>query len=334
MLLPVDRDQLFRRLKAFRDWIERPTSASEWAASSGGSILPRPDNLALAQELYGILFAPIANKITKARLYLVPHGPLHYIPFQALHDGERFLLERFTLSYLPSATVLKFLKEKAGRPPSGPGPLVLANPDLGDPEYDLPSAEREATLIRDSYSGAQVYARREATKERAKALAGDFGLLHFATHGSFSVENDLDSSLALAKGGEKDGRLTAREIFALRLQANLVVLSACNTGLSRVSTGDELIGLSRAFLTAGSSNLVASLWEVADDSTALLMGEFYKNLKTLPKAEALRQAQLTLMRAELPQSGLRGRTPGEAEQTLKTSSPYFWAPFILIGAGE
>jgi CHAT domain-containing protein/tetratricopeptide (TPR) repeat protein len=335
MLLPVERDQLFRRLKAFRDQIEQGWLPSELGGSNGGQRVF--NELALSQELYATLVAPIANKVTKTRLYLVPHGPLHYIPFQALHDGERFLLERFTVSYLPSATVLKFLKEKQGKPPGGAGPFVLANPDLGDPQYDLPSAEREATLIRDSYPAAQVYARREATKERATALAGDFGLLHFATHGSFSVENPLDSSIALAKGGGSDGRLTAREIFALRLQASLVVLSACNTGLSRVSTGDELIGLSRAFLTAGSSNLVASLWEVADDSTALLMGEFYKNLKTMPKAEALRQAQLTLMRAELPPSGLRRRTParpGETELPLKTASPYFWAPFILIGAGE
>ena len=334
-LLPLEREQLFRRLKAFRDQIEQGRVSSELGGSNGGQRVF--NELALSQELYATLLAPIADKLTKTRLYLVPHGPLHYLPFQALHDGERFLLERFTVSYLPSATVLKFLKEKQGKPLGGPGPLVLANPDLDDPEYDLPSAEREATLIQDAYPTAQVYARREATKQRATALAAHYGLLHFATHATFQVENPLASSLMLAKGDEKQGWLTAREIFALRLQANLVVLSACNTGLSRVSTGDELVGLSRAFLTAGSSNLVASLWEVADESTALLMGEFYKNLKTLPKAEALRQAQLTLMRAEVPLSGLRRRsrgTSGTVELPLKTASPYFWAPFILIGAGE
>ena len=334
-LLPLERDQLFRRLKAFRDQIEQGQTPPDLAGANGDQRVF--NELALSQELYATLLAPIANKLTKTRLYLVPHGPLHYIPFQALHDGERFLLERFTVSYLPSATVLKFLKEKQGKPLGGPGPLVLANPDLGDPEYDLPSAEREATLIQDAYPAAQVYARREATKTRATALAAHYGLLHFATHGTFEVARPLESALVLAKERAGDNRLTAREIFALRLQASLVVLSACNTGLSRVSTGDELVGLSRAFLTAGSPNLVASLWEVADDSTALLMGEFYKNLKTLPKAEALRQAQLTLMRAEVPPSGLRRRTagtPGEAELPLKTASPYFWAPFILIGAGE
>lgn len=335
-LLPLDREQLFRRLKAFRDQIEQASRPPELAAAPTGLPESRPEALALAQDLYQTLVAPIAGKLTKSRLYVVPHGPLHYIPFQALHDSERFLLERFTISYLPSATVLKFLKEKSGQPAGTVGPLVLANPDLGDPKYDLPSADREATLIRDFYPAAQVYARHDATKRRAKELAGTYGLLHFATHGSFAVENPLEAALILAKGDEADGRLTAREIFGLRLRAGLVVLSACNTGLTKVSTGDELVGLSRAFMTAGSTNLVASLWEVADDSTALLMGEFYKNLKTLPKAEALRQAQLTLMRSEIPLSGVRGIqvSPTQTGQTLRASHPYFWAPFILIGAGE
>lgn len=335
-LLPLDREALFQRLKTFRDQVEQGGLLSDSGTSPAGTIPAGSNALSLAQDLYQTLVAPIADKLTKPRLYVVPHGPLHYIPFQALHDGKRFLLERFTISYLPSATVLKFLKEKPGQPLGTVGPLVLANPDLGDPRYDLPSADREATLIRDFYPAAQVYARHDATKRRAKDLAGTYGLLHFATHGSFAVENPLEAALILAKGDEPDGRLTAREIFGLRLHANLVVLSACNTGLTKVSTGDELVGLSRAFMTAGSANLVASLWEVADDSTALLMGEFYKNLKTMPKAEALRQAQLTLMRAEIPLSGVRGIqvSPTQAGQTIRASHPYFWAPFILIGAGE
>ncbi|MDE2179455.1 MAG: CHAT domain-containing protein [candidate division NC10 bacterium] len=335
-LLPLNREALFQRLKTFRDQVEQGGLPSDPGTSPAGPSRAGSDTLSLAQELYRMLFAPIAGKLTKPRLYVVPHGPLHYIPFQALHDGERFMVERFTISYLPSATVLKFLKEKSGQPSGTVGPLVLANPDLGDPKYDLPSADREATLIRDFYPAAQVYARNDATKRRAKDLAGTYGLLHFATHGSFAVENPLEAALILAKGDELDGRLTAREIFGLRLHANLVVLSACNTGLTKVSTGDELVGLSRAFMTAGSTNLVASLWEVADDSTALLMGEFYKNLKTMPKAEALRQAQLTLMRSEIPLSGVRGIqvSPTQAGGTIRASHPYFWAPFILIGAGE
>ena len=335
-LLPLERDKLFSLLKRFRERIERATGLADMAVQITGSTAPISEELVLARELYRALFASIAAKIGKGRLYIVPHGPLHYIPFQALHDGEHFLLERFAISYLPSATVLKFLKEKKGHPPAGTGPLVLANPDLGDSQYDLPSADREATLIRDFYPAAQVYARNEATKRRAKEFGGQFGLLHFATHGTFTVESPLDSALILAKGDEENGRLTAREIFAMRLNASLVVLSACNTGLTKVSTGDEMVGLSRAFLYAGSPNLVASLWEVADESTALLMGAFYKNLKMLPKAEALRQAQLTLMRTEIPLSGVRGLrvNPTQAGQTIRASHPYFWAPFILIGAGE
>jgi CHAT domain-containing protein len=116
--------------------------------------------------------------------------------------------------------------------------------------------------------------------------------------------------------------LEVKEIFQLDLKAGLVVLSACETGLGKLSTGDELVGLTRAFIYAGTPTVVASLWKVQDMSTTELMASFYKNLRTMNKVEALRQAQLGLIRNQ------------DAAGSLPTSHPYFWAPFILVGDGK
>jgi CHAT domain-containing protein len=135
------------------------------------------------------------------------------------------------------------------------------------------------------------------------------------------------------------------------LKANLVVLSACETGLGKLSSGDELVGLTRAFIYAGTPSVVASLWNVEDSSTAALMASFYKNLKTMSKVEALRQAQLQLIRGEARSDLLAGRgiggvgklgevpeakplSDGAIPVSVSTSHPYFWAPFILVGDGK
>jgi CHAT domain-containing protein len=140
-----------------------------------------------------------------------------------------------------------------------------------------------------------------------------------------------------------------REIFGMDLKAKLVVLSGCDTGLGKLSTGDELVGLTRAFIYAGTPSVVASLWSVDDSSTAQLMGSFYRNLKTMSKVEALRQAQLELIRGEgrsdlLARRGVGGigklgeTTKSESASrgpiSISTSHPYFWAPFILVGDGK
>jgi CHAT domain-containing protein len=153
----------------------------------------------------------------------------------------------------------------------------------------------------------------------------------------------------LAKGGKEDGRLEVREIFGMNLKANLVVLSGCDTALGKLSTGDELVGLTRAFIYAGTPSVVASLWSVDDSSTAQLMASFYRNLKTMNKVEALRQAQLELIRGEgssdlLTRRGVGGigklgetpeaQSPSANPISISTSHPYFWAPFILVGDGN
>lgn len=272
-----------------------------------------PQAQTLARKLYDTLMRPLEASIGKSqRLLVVPHGALHYLPFGALHDGQKYLLERHALRALPSASVLRYLR--GGKPGAARRMLVLGNPDLEDPRLDLPSAQVEAERISGRAGQARLLMRRQATETAFKADAAAFPALHVASHGIFNARRPLDSHLLLAKDDSNDGKLTVGELYALRLQADLVTLSACETGLGQVSTGDDVVGLTRGFLYAGASNVVASLWQVDDEATSQLMIRFYEELAARPKAEALRLAQLEVMK--------------------KYPHPYFWSAFYLTGSGQ
>ncbi|MBI2153592.1 MAG: CHAT domain-containing protein, partial [Candidatus Rokubacteria bacterium] len=202
----------------------------------------------LAKTLYERLLAAARPYLRGDRLLIVPHDVLHYLPFSVLRSPEgRWLVEEYTLATLPSASVLKYLQGKGQG--AGDRVLALGNPDLG-PALALRWAEREARAVGERYPGATVLLRQDATEARTKTLSGEVGLLHFATHGELNEQDPLASALLLVPDGPEDGRLEVREIFALDLQARLVVLSACETGLGKLSRGDELVGLQRAFLYA------------------------------------------------------------------------------------
>jgi CHAT domain-containing protein len=298
--------------------------------------------------LYKQLIQPLLPHITGKELIIVPHDVLHYLPFHALvgPDG-RYLIEKYPVYYLSSASLLQFVKEK--RKAGGEKVLAFGNPDLGDAEKNLEFAELEAKEVKAAYPESSVYIRKEATEEKSKTLSANHDILHFATHAKLNEDDPLSSAVLLAREGKEDGRLEVREIFGMDLKAKLVVLSGCETGLGKLSTGDELVGLTRAFIYAGTPSVVASLWSVDDSSTAHLMASFYRNLKTMSKVEALRQAQLGLIRGEgrsdmLARRGVGGI--GKLGETVKsesrsqnpisisTSHPYFWAPFILVGEGK
>jgi CHAT domain-containing protein len=185
---------------------------------------------------------------------------------------------------------------------------------------------------------------KQATKLKAKESASGYDILHFAAHAELKGEDPLSSAILLAKSGGDEGRLQVREVFEMDLNASLVVLSGCETGLGKLSTGDELVGLTRAFIYAGTPSVVASLWKVDDASTAHLMSSFYRNLKTKSKVESLRQAQLEMIRGKvsgelLAQRGVGGigrlgqASPAQSlsQKSISVSHPYFWAPFILVG---
>jgi len=265
-----------------------------------------------ARRLHDRLLAPVPGALDRPRLVIVPHGPLHYLPWAALDDGRRLLAERAALTFLPSAGVLRFLAARTAAPARTM--LILGNPDLGDAAFDLPGAQAEARAIRGIWPDSTVLLRKAATKSALARAGGLFRIIHVAAHGEFVSDRPLESRILLSPEGDDDGRLTAGDLYGLRLSADLVTLSACETGMGQVLSGDDVVGLTRGFLYAGAGSIVASLWPVSDAETQFLMTGFYRNLKTMPKAEALRRAQLETMR----------RFP----------HPFFWSAFQLTGQGR
>jgi tetratricopeptide (TPR) repeat protein len=262
-----------------------------------------------AQALYRRLLAPLLAQIKTPNLLLVAHGDLHYLPFAALHDGSGYVVERFGLRSLPSAGVLRFLRLPAAG--AAESLLVFGNPDLGDRRFDLPSAEKEARRIAATVPNARLLLGRQASLAAFRRDAPQYRLIHFASHGEFDLRRPLHSGLLLSGPSLEQGRLTAEALYEQRLDADLVTMSACETGLGSVQGGDDVVGLTRGFLFAGAGSVIASLWEVDDDATAALMIRLYGQLGALGKREALHRAQLETMR-EYPH-------------------PFFWAGFYLIG---
>ncbi|MFO0874352.1 MAG: CHAT domain-containing protein [Phycisphaerales bacterium] len=267
------------------------------------------------------VFALVEHLAGVGRLVIVPHGPLHAIPFSALHDGASHLIERFECSAAPSAGV--WIHAQRGRSSiaddvasSGPAPSALV---VGVSDGFAPRIADEARLVASLLPGAELLLDGAATAGKALAALPRADVVHIACHGRFSALAPLNSGLRLA-----DRWLTVRDLQRLRLRASLVTLSGCDTGRSLIFGGDEMLGLLRGFLAAGASAMVVSLWTVNDTSTAELMELFYANLcgraETIDGAAArgmhrpgaaLRAAQLALLR----------RRP----------HPVHWAPFIMVG---
>ncbi len=293
--LPLARAALVAEVRALRQAVEAQA--------------PLPALQAQARALYDHLLAPARPHLAGDRLLLIPHDVLHYLPWAALRTpADKWLMEEATLATLPSARVLMFLQKKGTG--TGAQTLAVGNPDVG-PALNLRYAEREARAVGAHYPGATVLVRQDATETRVKALSAKAGLLHLATHGELDEKDPLSSALLLVPGGADDGRLEVRKIFGLDLHARLVVLSACETGLGKLSKGDELVGLQRAFLYAGTPAVVTTLWKVDDRASFRLMEAFYDALDARGPAGALRQAQQETM-AAFPH-------------------PFAWAAFGLTG---
>ena len=290
--LEVSRSDLEETVTSFRDF----ASLND----------PHPASL---KQLYAWLVAPWKERIQTPALGIIPHSVLLYLPFAALTDGEKYLSDDYVLFTLPSASVLRFVQEK--RKTGTSTILALGNPASALP--DLKFAEQEAQSIAGLY-GAQALVGKDATESAVRARASEAGILHIAAHGEYDPQNPLFSTIHLAGDAENDGRLEVHEVYSLDLatSTDLVVLSACQTDVGAVSAGDEVVGLNRAFLYAGTPTVIASLWNVDDAATTLLMEKFYSHLRAgASKAQALRQAQLDV-RATYPH-------------------PYYWAAFVLTG---
>jgi CHAT domain-containing protein len=273
------------------------------------------------------------------------------LPFQLLHDGEKYLIEDHTLNYIPSATVLRYLANKSPIGPLDPdgesgftatavvddseympgwgaesvsdsvsdnqnsGPpqsiLLLGNPQLDSEAMELPYSEIEIDNAATFFPDSLKLSHSEASETNLKNKASSYDILHFATHATFDNDDPFNSSLLLASDGSNDGKLTVEEIYQLQLKPSLVVLSACETGLGKYSAGDEIIGFYRAFMYAGAKSIIATLWPISDEATSFLINEFYQALKKNSLGESLRMAQL--------------------KTKEKYPNPVNWGGFVLVG---
>ena len=346
LVLPIGEKDLRERVEAFRNLIGRSGSHDNKSQT------------ALASGLYDVLIRPAEPMITSSQRVLIsPDGPLHLLPFAALIRNEpsawHYFVEWKPIHTVVSATVYAEIRSARRTPDTKPRSLVLEA--FGDPLYPrlvgqgaaivenpevrslakrglaldpLPAARQEVEGIAAMFGDRAVsYLGADATEERVKAIGRDVRYIHFACHGLLDEGVPLNSALALTipekPGANQDnGLLQAWEIFEqLRINADLVTLSACETGLGTEMGGEGLIGLTRAFQYAGARSVLASLWSVADESTAELMNRFYGYLKAgKTKDEALRAAQMDLIRGS---AGNR--------RSLDLSQPFHWAAFELTG---
>jgi CHAT domain-containing protein/Tfp pilus assembly protein PilF len=313
-----------------------PRSVLEPAARDYLQVLHRPsadDAHERATALSRLLDVDAMTRLLpdEARLIVVPHGILHYVPAETLVSRDRYLVERFVVSYAPSASSLAYLRKKDGR--AAAGELVAVGDPLSAPAAPsaergvalaalsrlkpLPHSGRELRRVTSLLAGPAILDGARATEERLQRMdLSGAAILHFATHGVIDEVHPERSGLALTAappGG--DGLLQMREIYRLKLRAALVTLSACETALGKDVTGEGVVGLVRAFFYAGADAVLASLWSVSDSSTAEWMGRFYEGVRGgVPMDRAAREAKLAFLRGD-------GRL----------RHPYYWAPFVLTG---
>lgn len=251
-------------------------------------------------KLYEKLIRPLDAAIGNRSLIIAPVSHLHYVPFNALRQGDRYLIEDRELVYVPSAAVWQTLAPAADL--NLKRALLMSFAD-----EQIPQADRETAALQRLFSEATILTGTNATFEAYRLEAPNYDVVHLACHGQFRPDDPAYSGLHLA-----DGWITVKDVCSQRLRAGLVTLSACETGLNKIAKGEELIGLSRGFLTAGAKSIVLSLWTVDDLASVILMKDFYKNLQRGKTVSAsLRSAQRNCIK--------------------KGKHPYFWSPFILIG---
>jgi CHAT domain-containing protein len=331
------------RLPAGRQSIEKLTSKYL------GELRAKSNAIEDAQQLSKILLEPIAQEATSPRLIVVPDGVLHLLPFDTLRDASgQLLLETKTVGYVPAGKILHILRTRktaeARRPFLGVGDVAYQNQggvsaelqipeglrnrvarefsDLfGTPLHDLPQTRVEVLGISKIVGkDARLLLGRDATETAFKSEPlDDFKIIHFAVHGFVDGQFPERSGLVLGRdrNSQDDGLLQLREIMGIRLNADLVTLAACNTGVGKLQGEEGVTNLVEAFLLSGAKAVVASLWAADDTYTKDLMERFYTHIaEGQDKVLALRQAKIDLLRRQ------GGQTP-----------PYYWAAFVLVGDG-
>jgi CHAT domain-containing protein len=278
------------------------------------TIVEASEDPTFLEELYTHLFQPVLpdlSRLEATAILFAPHSYLHALPLQAMYYQEagnrRYVIDDYPCGFIPNISTLEHLSAK--RQPRGTAALIMGNPrQAEDTDGDLPFAEQETRYVADILQAVPLV-REKATKDALMKQVADKQVIHLACHGFYSSTDPLQSHLVLA-----DGSLQVDEVLDLELEANLVTLSACSSGVSKISTGDELVGMARAWLYAGTPSVIASQWDIDDDSSSEIITLFYRNWiqDGQSKMRALQNAQK------------------EAKDGWHTH-PRSWAAFNLIG---
>lgn len=316
--LERDVEEIIRQIYILQSRVLDPLVADEWFARSISD--PWPTEIAESMEslgqmmkrVYALLIAPLLSVIGEYKHWvIIPNGPLHQLPWAALRTPQRYLVEEHSLSLLPSASVGMVLKERL--PIENGEAIFLADPDPENWQLALPASQIEVHAAYEALKAKiKPLVGPDATKTNLLANLANIHLLHLACHNVFNASAPLLSFLKLA-GSKGTDYLYAFEISELNLSAELVSLSACQSGRSRTETGDEQYGIVRAFLAAGAQSVISTLWSIEDKSAAAFFTHFYQLARHYSLSEALRRAQIALL--EDPHYCL----------------PSFWAPYALSG---
>jgi CHAT domain-containing protein/Tfp pilus assembly protein PilF len=329
--LPIKRRELAEQVEGFRQQLAKRDLTFRASAS----------------RLYDLLLKPARAELEgKNQLVVVPDGVLWELPFQALQDAQRrYLVEDHSISYAPSLTVLREMANLRRRNPGATDAatlLAFGNPALekqpveqvnggrrDDKLSPLPEAEKEVKTLAQLYGTerSKVYTGPAAREERLKAEAGSHRIIQLAAHAILNDASPMYSHVLLAQGAtgaNDDGLLEAWEMMNLDLRADLVVLSACETGLGRVAPGEGVIGMSWALFVAGSPTTVVSLWKVESTSTTELMLDFHRNLLSVGRASQSPPSKASaLQRAAVKMLG-----------SVNYRHPFYWAGFSVVGDGN
>jgi CHAT domain-containing protein len=264
-------------------------------------------------ELYKILISPIEAEISGSKeIILVPDDFLIHLPFAALEQNNQYLVEKLPITYLESARSGIYLWKSVGRHlgPKDTKVLALGNPSVAE-KQDLAFAKKEVDVISRYFANVKTYTGAAATRRELEAAKGRFDIVHIASHGKFDPVSPIDSQFYLA-APDGSGNFSVADLFGLGIRADLVVLSACESSLSGLTAGREIIGLNRALAVGGTRSVLSSLWRISDVTSAVVMKRFYRYLaQGADKASALRHSQIDAMK--------------------NFKHPAYWASFRLVG---
>ena len=307
------RDMTNKFVKEYLALIKRPKKNTE-------------ASIQLSHRLYQAVWEPIEQKVSlPSRLTIIPDESLYYLPFESLSDGREFLVERYEFVYAPSAMISRALEYRSKNSERNGRIAVLSRSRYPEhkqkrlKEPDLSYVQSETVYIRDLFDGRAMVFMDESLTKRVLSDSAMFrsSIVHFAAHGINDIDKPSQSSILLCEpDSASDGSFTVGEIQNLNFENKLIVLSACETSLGRLLTGEGMLGLTRAFMAAGASSIVSTLWNVYDESTSEFMRMFYGVLvnQNISAAGALREAKRKMIR-----SG-------------KWNDPAYWAPFVIWGA--